>query len=67
MENSGPGPGKYMMNSDFGQVETNYHTKVPENIKVGLNPSYQQPQKENDKTLSVKVKYSVLTLNNLVQ
>ena len=45
MENMGPGPGKYMMESDFGQVETNYRTKVPENIKVGLNPSYLQPQK----------------------
>ena len=47
MENMGPGPGKYMMESDFGQVETKYRTKVPENIKVGLNPSYKRKRQNS--------------------
>ena len=41
MENMGPGPGKYMMHSDFGQVETQYKSSLPENVNVGLNAGYQ--------------------------
>ena len=35
MENSGPGPGKYMMYSDFGNVET----KMPRRISQTRLPS----------------------------
>ena len=45
MENTGPGPGKYMMHSDFGQVETQFRSTIPKTVQVGLNPSFLQPLK----------------------
>ena len=41
MENMGPGPGKYMMHSDFGQVETQYKSSLPQNVDVRLSAGYQ--------------------------
>ena len=47
MENMGPGPGKYMGPSDFGQVETTYNATIPDKVDVRLSAGYAQPLKRN--------------------
>ena len=50
MENMGPGPGKYMGPSDFGQVETTYNAVIPDKVDVRLSGGYAQPLKRNRKS-----------------
>lgn len=54
MENNGPGPGRYMMHSDFGTIASNF--PIPKPFEVNRDGFKPKRSRKNSATMSMEVK-----------